>query len=281
MRNLLRFLMKYGTWFVFSFYVLLSCVLLVNSNSYHTSVYLTSANTMVSSVFGVTSNITEYFNLHSINESLQARNAELEGEVLNLKNQLAEYRANADSAGDDDIRQRFGFISAAVINNNTRHPRNYFTINKGYLEGIKTGMGVVDQNGIVGIVNVAGRNTARIISLLNETQHFSVKLKGTHFIGSLSWKGNDPTIAYMEEVPRHARYHAGDTIVTSGYSTAFPEGLPVGTVLNRVRSADDNYFTLKVHLSSNFKGLSTVRVINDIYKQEIDSLQTFDYKSDK
>lgn len=282
MRNLLNFLIKYGTWFVFTFYVLLSCVLLVSSNAYQQSVYLTSANVVSSSVYGAASNVTGYFNLRSINESLQKRNASLESEVLNLKNQLAQCMVMLDNdSADLRSEKRFDFVSASVINNSIRHPRNYLTIDRGRKDGIEPGMGVVDHNGIVGIVNVAGDNTARVISLLNETQHFSVKLKGTLFIGSLAWRGGDPTIGYMEEVPRHAQYHAGDTVVTSGYSTAFPEGIPVGIVLNRVKSTDDNFFILKIRLLSNFRGLSTVRIIKDIYKQEVDSLQTFDNITDK
>ena len=282
MRNLLNFIIKYGTWFVFTFYVLLSCVLLVSSNAYQQSVYLTSANVVSSSVYGAATNVTGYFDLRSINESLQKRNASLESEVLNLKSQLAQCMVmlDNDSAGLRS-EKRFDFVSASVINNSIRHPRNYLTIDRGRKDGIEPGMGVVDQNGIVGIVNVAGDNTARVISILNETQHFSVKLKGTLFIGSLAWRGGDPTIAYMEEVPRHAQYHAGDTVVTSGYSTAFPEGMQVGVVLNRVKSTDDNFFILKIRLLSNFKGLSTVRIIKDIYRQEVDSLQTFDNITEK
>ena len=111
---------------------------------------------------------------------------------------------------------------------------------------------------------------------MNQTQHFSVKLKDTPYVGSLTWKGGDPGIAYMEELPRHAMYHMGDTVVTSGFSTTFPYGLIVGTIMNRVRTADDNFYVLKIKLASDFKTLSTVRVINDFYKAELDSLSTFD-----
>ncbi|MDE6143011.1 MAG: rod shape-determining protein MreC, partial [Muribaculaceae bacterium] len=88
-------------------------------------------------------------------------------------------------------------------------------------------------------------------------------------------------VAYMDEVPRHAEFHVGDTVVTSGYSTTFPEGIPVGTVMNRVRGSDDNFFVLKVKLNSDFKALSTVRIIKDEYKPELDSLQNYDIRSDK
>lgn len=281
-RNLLNFLLKYGTWFLFAFYVAVSCVLLFSHNTYQQSVYLTSANAVTSSIYGTTSRVTGYFHLRSINESLQASNAMLEKEVMNLRHQLDECGALlADSTEISRFINRFDYIPATVINNSVRHPRNYFSINRGSLDGVKAGMGVVDQNGVAGIVNVAGPHTSRVISLLNATQHLSVKLKGSHFVGSLNWKGNDPAIAYMEEVPRHAVFHAGDTIVTSGYSTTFPEDIPVGVVMNRIKAADDNFYTLKVKLNSDFKALSTVRIIVDEYKPELDSLQRFDITSDK
>lgn len=281
MRNLLNFLIRYSGWFVFALYVLLSLVLLVQDNVYRQSVYLTSANSVTGAVYGSWSNVTGYFHLKGINERLQASNAELQNEVLNLRHELSEMHALCgDSVSAAVYRDRFGYVDAAVINNSTRHPRNYFTINRGRLDGITRGMGVVDQNGIVGIVNVVGDHMARVISVLNEAQIFSVKLKGTEFPGSLIWKGGDPSIAYVEEIPRHARFAAGDTIVSSGFSTSFPGGIPVGVVMNRVRGIDDSYFTLKVRLTSDFKALGSVRVIKDIYKQEIDSLASFDLKTE-
>ncbi len=277
MRNLLNFIIRYSTWFVFTFYVTISVILLVMGNRYRQSVYLTSANIISGSLYSGTSQVTGYFNLKSINESLQASNAQLQNDVLNLKNQIAQYKVIlSDTLAPHPSADRYDYVAAAVINNNTRHPRNYITIDKGGLDGIRPGMGVVDQNGVVGIVNVTGPHMARVISLLNETQHFNVKLKGTLFVGSLNWKGEDASIAYVEEIPRHVVYNIGDTIVTSGYSTSFPEGIPVGIILNRVKSQDDSFFTFKVKLMPDFRGLSTVRVIKDIYKQEIDSLSNFD-----
>lgn len=281
MRNILNFIIRYSKWFVFTFYVLMSCILLVDNNIYQQSVYLTSANGFTGGVYGIWSQVAGYFHLKTINESLQASNADLQNQVLNLKSEIAELKIHRDDTFmNPQDRQRFDYVSAAVINNNTRHPRNYFTINRGRLDGIKPGMGVVDQNGVVGIVNVTGDHMSRVISLLNETQRFSVKLKGSSFIGSLNWKGRDATIGYVEEIPRHAVYKTGDTIVTSGYSTTFPEGIPVGVVLNRAHSNDDSFFTFKVKLISDFKALSSIRVIKDVYKSEIDSLATFDIKTE-
>lgn len=276
MRNLLNFFIKFGAWFIFFFYVILSCVILFTYNAYHSSIYFSSANLVSSSVYGVTSEVSGYFALREINRDLEANNALLENEVLNLRYQLAEYKTlNSDTSSLEGSR-RYDYVAATVINNNVRHPKNYFSINRGSADGLRSGQGVVDHNGVVGIVNVTGTHTARVISLLNEAQHFSVKVKNTDFIGSLVWKGGDPNVAYMEEVPRHAKFQVGDTVVTSGYSNAFPANIPIGTIMNRIKGADDNFYILKVRLLPDFKSLSTVRVIKDNFKQSLDSLSQYD-----
>lgn len=276
MKNLINFILKYSRWFVFTAYMAISIVLLVVNHNYQQSIYLSSANVVTGTVYDSWSSVTGYFHLRSINQSLQQRNADLQNQVLNLENRLSQLQAIINDSIPTPTVERFGYVPAQVINNNTRHPRNFFTIDRGELDGVITGMGVVDQNGVVGIVNVTGPHMSRVISLLNETQRFSVKLKDKPFYGSLVWRGEDPNTAYVEEIPRHAEYQIGDTIVTSGYSTSFPEGIPAGIILSRVHSKDDSFLTFKVRVASDFRTLSAVRVIKDIYKNEIDSLATFD-----
>lgn len=277
MRNLLNFLIKYSTWFVFTFYVLISCILLVRSSQNHHSLYLSSANAAGELVYGTVSEISEYFNLLSVNRRLQESNAKLQNEVLNLRNELAQYKVLLqDTAATAWNIDRFGYIGASVINNSTRHPRNYFTIDRGAADGVRPGMGVIDQSGIIGIVDITGRHTSRAISVLNQSQRFSAKIKDTPYIGSLAWHGGDPTVAYLEEVPRHARYHLGDTVVSSGFSTTFPEGIDIGTIIGRVKTHDDTFYVLKIRLASNFKALGSVRIIKDQLKHELDSIQSFE-----
>lgn len=278
MRNLLNFILKYSTWFVFLFYVCLSIALLIYNRRHVASVYLTSANSVSSALYGISNNVTGYFNLRSINNSLQQSNAILENEVLNLREELAYYKAlTSDYLEEEkDSVQRFDFVLATVLNNSVGRQHNYFTINRGLSHGVKPGMGVIDQNGVLGIVNVSGQKTSRVISLLNTTQRLSSRLKGSQTIGTLVWKGNDPSVAYLEEVPRHAVFHVGDTVVTSGYSTSFPADITVGTVMGRVRSFDDNFYILKIKLAGDFNALSSVRVLKDNLKEELDSLVNYD-----
>lgn len=265
MRNLLNFFIRYGAWFLFVFYAAISCFLLFQRNPFQHHVYLTSANAVVSGVYDVAANVTGYINLRDINADLQRRTADLESEVIALRehNRALRQQLLQDSLRTTDSLGRFRFILATVVNNSVVNPYNYITVNKGRLDSIQPEMGVMDQNGVVGVVNTVSHHHARIISLLNPNFRLSCKLRGNDAFGSLVWDGKSPYEAILEELPKQVRFHKGDTIITSGYSAVFPEGIPVGTIIGSTRGEDDNFNTLRIKLLTDFSTLSTVKVISN------------------
>lgn len=265
MRNLLNFFIRYGAWFLFVFYAAISCFLLFQRNPFQHHVYLTSANAVVSGVYDVAANVTGYINLRDINADLQRRTADLESEVIALRehNRALRQQLLQDSLRTTDSLGRFRFILATVVNNSVVNPYNYITVNKGRLDSIQPEMGVMDQNGVVGVVNTVSDHHARIISLLNPNFRLSCKLRGNDAFGSLVWNGKSPYEAILEELPKQVRFHKGDTIITSGYSAVFPEGIPVGTIIGSTRGEDDNFNTLRIKLLTDFSTLSTVKVISN------------------
>ena len=273
MNNLLNFFVKHSAWFIFAIYVILSLVLLFKDNPYQQSVYLTSANRVSAAVYKAFNGVTSYFHLRDINESLQERNAALEMELIELRNQMADMELLSPDSLRHNVKGQYTFVMAQVISNSIAQPNNYITINRGYMDGIQPEMGVIDQNGVVGIVNVVGPHAARVISLLNPHIRLSCKLRGSNFYGSLVWDGKSPQYAMLEELPKHVKYHPGDTIVTSGYSAVFPPGIIVGTIQGPAHgSASDSFVSLRIKLTTNFSQLSSVRVITNSMKEQIDAL---------
>ena len=275
MSELLKFFVKYSSWFLFVLYLVAGLALLFSRNPYQHHVYLSSANVVASGVYRATNNITSYFSLRDINEDLQRRNSDLELEIYKLQDVIRKYqeKVHADTMTTDPALSRYQFLIAHVINNSINHSHNYITIEKGRLDGIEPEMGVMDQNGIVGIVNIVGDHTARLISVLNPYLRLSCKVKGEAQVGSLVWDGRDPGEAILEELPKHAKFVKGDTVVTSGYSSVFPEGVPVGTIVSGSRDREDNFYTLRIKLFTDFSTLSTVRVIRDSMKDELKEVE--------
>ncbi|MEG1378675.1 MAG: rod shape-determining protein MreC [Bacteroidales bacterium] len=265
MRNLIQFFIRQSAFFVFLFYGIISIVLLVRFNAYHQSVFFSSANEMVGDIYSVAGNVTSYFGLRDINQDLLERNGHLEKEIQILKEKLLDDKNLLSSR---DTTTKYDFIMAQVINNSVTQVENYITLNKGRRDGIAPQMGVVDQNGIIGIVSLVSDNYSVVISLLNTKLRLSAKVKGSDYFGSLVWNTESAEYALLEELPRHVEFKEGDTIVTSGYSAAFPEGLPVGVIAGYSRQRNDNFYALKIRLSADFHRLNDVRVIINNEQQE-------------
>lgn len=276
MRGLIDFIIKYSRWFVFLFYVVVSCIMLFRSNPYQHYLFLTSANSVSSAIFNGSSAVTSYFNLKEINEDLQRRTADLELEVIGLRKQIQDYKGviYGDSLAADTVPLPYDFIIGHVISNSVSRTHNYITIDKGRKDSVLPEMGVVDQNGVVGIINVVGDHSSRVISLLNPKMRLSCKVKGRSDFGSLVWDGKNPEEALLEEMPRHERFKKGDTIVTSGYSAVFPPEIPVGTIISHEKEHDDNFYALRIKLFADFATLSTVRIVTNDMKAELDSIRT-------
>lgn len=264
MRNLISFLIKHSVWILTIFYVVISAILLFRFNAYQQSVFLSSANQVSGWVYSLSGNVTGYFGLREINRDLQERNGFLEMEVARLKRLLdsGDYKMLTEYASKDTVLLRYNFQVAQVINNSVMRPANYITINKGSDDGIKTEMGVIDRNGVVGKVDVVGKNFSRVISLLNPKWRLSCKVKYSDYFGSLVWDGQDARYAVLEELPRHVDFAIGDTIVTSGFSSVFPEGIFVGTIKEYSKQKNDNFYALKIELSTDFYRLNDVLVID-------------------
>ena len=249
MRNLLNFLLKYDYWLLFIFLEAVSFTLLFRFNNYQGSVYFTSANWVTGCVDEAVNEITSYFGLRSVNRDLVNRNVELELEVKRLKDALWEY-------GRDTT-----VVPARVVNNSTTRSNNFITIDKGRTDSISAEMGVLSGNSIVGIVYQASAHYALVLPILNSKSSISCKIRRTDYFGVLKWEGGSSRYAWLEDIPRHSEFSLGDTIVTSGHSAVFPEGIPVGTVDDRIDSEDGLSYLLKVRLFTDFARLTDVSVV--------------------
>lgn len=279
MRNLLNFLLKYNYWFLFILLEVICFVLLFRFNNYQQSVYFTSANVVTGKVYEVSGSVSSYFHLKSVNEVLLDRNMLLEQQITNLENALRERQV--DSVVVNSIRnldnKDYQIFKAHVIRNSLNQADNYITLDKGSSSGIRPEMGVVDGNGVVGIVYKTSPNYSLVISVLNSKSSISCKIVGSEYFGYLKWEHGDSRYAYLKDLPRHAEFNLGDTVVTSGYSTVFPAGVMVGTVDDMSDSNDGLSYLLKIKLATDFGKLSDVRVIartGQMEQQELENMST-------
>jgi rod shape-determining protein MreC len=266
MKNLLAFVTRYYHWLLFLLLEIVSGILLFNYNSYQGSVWFSSANTVAGKIYEYDANVRSFLSLTRSNEELTLRNFYLERQVSQLR------RLYADVTRDSTITERqqmaflnqFQLIPAKVISNSLDKADNLITIDKGKADGIKKDMGVACGNGVVGVVYMVSDHYAVVIPVLNATSsRISCAIRGRNYFGYLQWYGGDPATAYIEDIPRHARFKRGEWVETSGYSAIFPPGILVGKIERIYNSVDGLSYRLKVRLSTDFGCLRDVFVIND------------------
>jgi len=278
MDNLINFIIKHGAWILFILLQALCIIMIYNDNPYQRSTLLSSGNQITGSIYKTANVVTGYFYLRSENKEILRKNVELEKEAYRLRQALNKQNLTS-IVYDSAITNPFREIFAEVIDNSVSKSHNYILLDKGSKDGIEKEMGVINQNGIVGIVSMVSENYSIAISLLNSKLHISCKIKGDGTIGSLTWQGGDPSFALLEELPRHTRFSPGDTIITSGFSAIFPEGIMVGTI-DRSSTNKRDLNTVIVKLSTDFYRLKNVCVIGNERIDEIRQLEKEAQKND-
>lgn len=265
MRNLLEFLARHNHWLLFVALEVVSAVLLFRYNTYQGSVWVSTANAVAGKVYEWDSAVESFFSLTRVNEDLALRNFYLERQVSQLSRLYGELTRDTSAAerATQALLSQYDVVRAKVVDNTLHRPYNLMTIDRGRLDGVKPDMGVACGSGIVGIVYLVSDHYSVVMPVLNLKSRVSCTIRRRGYVGYLAWYGGDPTVAYVEDIPRHARFSRGDWVETSGYSSIFPAGVTVGQILQVYNSRDGLSYRLKVRLSTDFGNLRDVLVISD------------------
>ena len=270
MRNLIAFIWKNYFFFLFLLLEVLSVYLLVQNNYFQRAGFINSTNDVSGSVFQAYNDANQYFHLKQTNEQLARENALL---LTKLGSSFRTLLIDKHLVNDSLHKQKYEYVKAKVVNNSTNRRNNYLTLNVGAKQGIEPDMAVISSSGVVGIVKDVSDNFSSVMSLLHKDTKISSKIKKEGSFGPLFWEGEDYRYATLSDIPTHVPLVKGDTVITSAYSSIFPEGILVGTVESFERKSGEYFYTVKVKLSTEFKKLDYVYVINNIEKEEQDKLE--------
>ncbi len=221
------------------------------------------------------SNVISFFNLYTVNDSLAKLNARLITKNALLSSKVARLE-HMLSGGDSalfalDSCNEFRFKAVRVIRNSVNSTHNYIVIDKGRKDGIGENMGVITTNGVIGSVRAVSDNCALVLSFLNSNQTYSARIGNKGAFGPLRWGGGAVDEAFLSEMPQHIEINQGDTVYTSGFSSLYPGGIPVG----RVESWEINdgaHKIAKVKLFLDFSRLNFAYVVSNKFSKEIDTL---------
>ena len=268
MQQIIFFLIRNKNFLLFIVLFSISIFLTIQTHSYHKNNFVNSSNNITGGIYTIKSSITNYFNLREENEILI-------DEITRIRIQLESYKSKVVNQNIDtnSILSKYYFVSAKVINNSFSKTKNKLTIDKGERDSIQLDLGVITSKGIVGIIDNVSNKYATIQSILNTNSQINAKLKNAKHFGSLVWNTEDPNVIQLIDIPRLASVKIGDTIVTGGKSTIFPEGILIGAVIDFELTEDKNSQNLNIQLFNDMTNLQHVYIIDNLDSQEIINLE--------
>lgn len=269
MQSLLRFLLRYHFTLLFILLETLAIVLLIQNNNYQNTSFVRFTRNIKGKFYDQTVKVEQYLNLREKNKTLKEENVYLRNFIAkNMDAEVDTFKKKIDTS----YNQQYYYIRATVLNNSINKQHNYLTLNKGSAAGVKPEMGVISSNGIVGVVRGVSEHFCSVISLLNSELSVSAKLKNSGYYGSFNWTGRDYRYGKLQDIPLHVQVSEGDSVITSGYSAIFPEGILVGFVED-YQEKGGRFLELTVELSTDFKKLNNVYIVRNLLKEEQKQLE--------
>ncbi|TLU99975.1 rod shape-determining protein MreC [Dyadobacter luticola] len=262
MLQLVDFVVRNRFFLVFVLLEVLSVWLIVRSNTYWGATYFNTSNYYVAKTLAFSNSAREFTKLDEINADLAAENARLHAQVTSLT-QRQPLDAPAGYVPDSAFASRFTYTIAKVVDNETSKANNVLTIDKGAVDGVKPGMGVISATGVVGKVRFCSANYSVVTSILHSQFMVSTKLVRSKEIGYAKWPGKDPNLIDLIDVSKYTKIFKGDTAVTSDQNSVFPPGIMVGKVQNVAVHPNQTFYNITLRLATDFRNLSYVYVVQN------------------
>lgn len=271
MQNLLQFLWKRRILFVFIALQAVAISLVVRANSFHRTAVATSANAISGSMLENYRYVQDFINLSETNINLASENAALRSA---LKASYFQMYVDRDTVVDTLFAQQYSFINADVINSSIHKRNNYITLNRGRLHGVEPDMGVINHQGVIGVVTDVSDHYSTVIPLIHGRTQLSGTFQHSAFFGPVRWPASfSYRDARLSDIPRQATFSKGDTIVTDTRSGLYPTGIPIGVVDTFYIEPQDQFWEVDIQLSVDFSSIDKVYIVQNLFKGEREQLE--------
>jgi rod shape-determining protein MreC len=270
MRNLIAFFKRFRVFLVFAVLQGLALSTYFTYLNFPRAQYLTSASIVNGQILTIKNDVTKHFNLSYNNYKLQKENISLR---KRLPQSFIPVQSNIFKIDDTLYHQQYEYIAATVINSTFDKRNNFFTLNIGKSQGIRRGMGVFSDKGIVGIVHNVSDHFSVVKSVLTEAINIDVMIESTGAFGLLKWDGGSPKVGSISGISNDMKMKRWSKIVTRGGSGIFPRGLPVGIVSSFKPVEAEPLWDISFYYSEDYRKIQRVYVIKNLLKYEQKELE--------
>lgn len=201
------------------------------------------------------------------NAELEAEVASLEAQIIELQQQLTEYQILSSLLDFARAYPEYEYVGASVIGRDPSPFLQYVIINRGSDDGLRRGMPVVTQQGLVGRISRVTAAAANVQLITDPAMSINVRLQPSQERAVLS--GSITGDLNLDYIPQAANVNPGDLVLTSGFGGNYPPNILIGQVTG-VRSQDYDLFQSgSVQPVVDFEQLEIVLVISNF--QPIDT----------
>jgi len=271
MRNLFAFLKRFQIFLVFLVLQITALSFYFTYFYFPRSQYLTTASAINGKILTVRNDITKQLNLSKTNRTLQASNLRL---MKKLPQSFIQIEKNVVKINDTIYHQQYEYVAGTVINSTINKTNNYFTINIGSIQGIKPGMGVFSDNGIVGVIHNTSEHFSVIKTVLTENINIDVIIQPIGLFGLLKWDHRDARYGTVAGISNDLKIKKWSKVYTKGGSGIYPRGILVGRVAELVAVEGEAFWDVRVKFSENYQSLQKVYVVRNLLLDEQKKLES-------
>ena len=270
MHNLIAFFRRFRIFMLFVLLQIFALSTYFTSLSFPRSQYISSASAVSSTILEGKNSITKYWNLGENNKFLQEENIRLRKKIsssfIRLNSKLVKIE-------DTLYQQQYEYISGQIINSSCSKRNNFFTLTIGRKQGVKRGMGVFSDKGIVGVIHNVSQHYSVIKSVLTESINVDVIIESSGAFGLLKWDGRDPRRGSISGISNDMKIKKWSNIVTRGGSGIFPRGLMVGKI-ERLKTIEGKpLWDVTFIYSEDYRKIQNVYVIKNLLREEQEKLE--------
>ena len=135
------------------------------------------------------------------------------------------------------------------------------TLDVGTEDSVQIGMAVIDEHGIVGKVVLVSQSYSRVMPYINTELRIPAKVLPMQAAGIVRWDGQMKDNLILDHVIKTEPVEPGQLVVASGFSSVYPEGIPVGTITEVNRIEGRNELVIQLTPAANATTASHVFVV--------------------
>jgi len=208
--------------------------------------------------------------LRQRNSEMEAEVSRMQTEIIVLKQQISETRVLSALVDFARVQPENRYLAATVIGRDPSPFLEYVIINRGSDDGLRRGMPVVTQQGLVGRIAAVTADAARVKLITDPASNINVKLEPSGAQAVI--RGEVSGEISLAMIPQSAPVEIGDLILTSGLGGNYPTNILIGQVTGVRRRETDLFQSASVQPVVDFNQLEIVLIITNFHPVDISPL---------